>query len=59
MYSSDTKVAARQIVRESLDQILVGIYQIPSLEEMISILGKNFDHSFDEYRAEQRIIRVH
>jgi RNA processing factor Prp31 len=59
MYSSDIKKAARQIVRESLDQILAGTYQIPSLEEMVSILESNFDHSFDEYKATQRIKRSH
>ena len=59
MYSSDTRQAARQIVRESLDQILAGKYQIPSLEEMVSILRKNFDHPFDEYKISQRIKRSH
>ncbi len=43
MYSSDTRTAARQIVREALDQILAGDYQIPSMEEMIAILQNNFD----------------
>jgi hypothetical protein len=59
MYSSDTRKAARQIVRESLDQILAGKYQIPSLEEMVSVLRKNFDHPFDEYKITQRIKRSH
>jgi hypothetical protein len=59
MYSSDTRQAARQIVRESLDRILAGTYQIPSLEEMISILRNNFDHPFDEYKITQRIKRSH
>lgn len=59
MYSSDTRQAARQIVRESLDQILAGKYQIPSLEEMITILRKNFDHPFEEYKITQRIKRSH
>ena len=59
MYSSDTKKAARQIVRESLDQILAGTFQIPSLEEMISVLEKNFDYYFNEYKATQRIRRSH
>ena len=59
MYSSDTKKAARQIVRESFDRILAGTYQIPLLEEMISILEKNFQYSFDEYKVKQRIKRLH
>ena len=59
MYSSDTRQAARQIVRESLDQILAGKYQIPSLEEMVSILRNNFDHPFDEYKMAHRIKRSH
>ena len=59
MYSTDTKLAARQIVRESLEKILAGTYEIPSLDEMISILQRNFDYSFDEYKAKQRIRRQH
>ena len=59
MYSTDTKLAARQIVRESLDQILAGQFDIPSLEEMVLILEKNFDHPFDEYKVTQRIRRSH
>ena len=41
MYSSDIKLCARQIVKESLNQILANIYQIPTLEEMKSFLKKN------------------
>lgn len=59
MYSSDIKLCARQIVKESLNQILANIYQIPTLEEMISFLEKNFDHSFDEYIIGQKIKRLH
>jgi len=59
MYSTDTKQAARQIVRESLDQILADTYDIPSLDEMISILQRNFDYAFDDYKAKQRIKRQH
>ena len=59
MYSTDTKLAARQIVRESLDQILAGTYEIPSLDEMISILERNFEHTFDDYKAKRRIRRLH
>jgi hypothetical protein len=59
MYLSDTKKAARQIVRESLPNILAGTFQIPSLEEMISILQTNFDYTFDDYQAKRRITRSH
>ncbi|UCE55397.1 MAG: hypothetical protein JSV31_08125 [Desulfobacterales bacterium] len=59
MYSTDTKMAARQIVRESLDQILAGTYEIPSLDEMVTILESNFEYSFDEYKAKRRIRRLH
>jgi hypothetical protein len=59
MYSSDIKLCARQIVKESLNEILANIYQIPSLEEMKSFLEKNFDHSFDEYLVSQKIKRSH
>ena len=57
MYSSDIKLCARQIVKESLDQILANTYQIPTLEEMKNFLKKNFDHSFDEYIVTQKIKR--
>jgi len=59
MYSSDSKKAAQQFVRESLDQILSGTYQIPSLEEMICILEGNYEFSFDEYKAKRNIRRLH
>ena len=59
MYSTDTKQAARQIVKGSLEQILAGTYDIPSLEEMISILERNFEHTFDDYKAKRQIRRLH
>jgi hypothetical protein len=59
MYSSDIKLYARQIVKESLNQILANIYQVPTLEEMKRFLEKNFDHSFDEYMISQKIKRTH
>ena len=59
MYSSDIKLCARQIVKESLDQILANTYQITTLEEMKRFLNKNFDHSFDEYIVTQKIKRSH
>ena len=59
MYSSDIKKCARQLVKESLNQILADTYQIPSLEEMQHFLEENFDHSFDEYLTTQKIKRSH
>jgi len=59
MYSSDIKKCARQIVKEHLNQILAGTYQVPSLEEMQHFLQDNFDHSFDDYLITQKIKRSH
>jgi len=59
MYSTDIKNCARQIVKESLNRILAGTYEIPSLEEMKLFLEQNFDHSFDEYLITQKIKRSH
>jgi hypothetical protein len=59
LYISDAKKSAKQIVRESLSEILAGTYQTPSLEEMISILKRNFDHSFDEFMARRKVIKSH
>jgi len=59
MYSSDIKKCARQIVKESLNQILAGTYEVPSLEEMKLFLEENFDHSFDEYMINQKTKRSH
>ena len=59
MYSSDIKKCARQIVKESLNRILAGSYEVPSLEEMKLFLEQNFDHSFDEYLVTQKIRRSH
>ena len=59
MYSTDTKQAARQIVKGSLEQILAGAFEIPSLAEMTSILEKNFEHTFDDYKAKRQIRRLH
>ena len=47
------------MVRESLTKILADRYQTPSLEEMISILKRDFDHSFDEFMARRKIMRSH
>lgn len=59
MFSSDIKQCARQIVKEYLNQILAGTYQVPSLEEMKQFLEENFDHSFDDYLTTQKIRRSH
>ena len=47
------------MVRESLAEILANTYQIPSLEEMICILKRDFDHSFDEFMARRKIMKSH
>ena len=59
LFISDAKKCARQIVRESLAEILAGTYQTPSLEEMISTLARNFDHPFDEFKVRRKITRSH
>jgi hypothetical protein len=59
LYISDAKKCAKQIVRESLPEILADTYQAPSSEEMISILKRDFDHSFDEFLARRRIRKSH
>jgi len=47
------------MVRESLDQILAGTFQIPSHDEMIAILKRNYDHIFDEFMARRKIMKSH
>lgn len=47
------------MVRESLAEILAGTYQTPSMEEMISILKRDFDHSFNDYMARSKIMKSH
>ena len=59
LYVSDAKNCARHLVRESLDQILAGTYQVPSYEEMISILERDFEHTFDEFMARRKIMKSH
>ena len=59
MYSTDIKSCARQIVKESLNRILAGTYEVPSLEEMKFFLEQNFEHGFDEYLITQKIKRSH
>ena len=59
LYISDAKKCARRMVKESLAKILAGSYQTPSLEEMISTLTKDFDHSFDEFMARRKIMKSH
>ena len=59
LYISDAQKCARQMVRESLTEILSATYQTPSLEQMISILSRDFDHSFDEFMARRKIMKSH
>lgn len=59
LYVSDAKNCARHLVRESLNHILAGTFEIPSIEEMISILERDFDHTFDEYMARRKIMKSH
>lgn len=59
LYVSDAKNCARHMVRESLNQILAGTFEIPSYEEMISILERDFDHTFDEFMARRKIMKSH
>jgi hypothetical protein len=56
LYISDAKNCARQMVRESLPDILAGIYQTPSLEEMLLVLEGNFEHPFDEFMVRRNIM---
>jgi len=59
LYISDAKKCARQMVRESLPEILAATYQTPSLEEMIAILQRDFEHSFDEFQTRRKIMKSH
>ena len=59
LYVSDAKNCARHMVRESLGQILAGTFEIPSYEEMISILERDFEHTFDEFMARRKIMKSH
>ena len=59
LFISDAKQCARQIVRESLAEILATKYQTPSLDQMISILTRDFEHSFDAFMARRGIMKSH
>jgi len=59
MYPSDPKACARQIVKESIDRILAGKFDVPTLEGMESILSRNFESRFDEHRTIQSIQASH
>ena len=43
MYSSDVKKCAQQIIKESLADILIGEFKIPSQAQMESYLLENID----------------
>jgi RNA processing factor Prp31 len=59
LYVSDAKNCARHLVRQSLNQILAGTFDIPSLEEMTSILERDFEHTFDDFMARRKIMKSH
>jgi hypothetical protein len=59
MNQSDEKNWARQIVRSSLHEILAGKFQVPSNEEMETIIRDKFREPFDEYRQRIRIRKLH
>ena len=59
LYITDAKNCARLVVKASLGKILSGTYQVPSLEEMISVLERDFVHRFDEFMVRRRIIKSH
>jgi RNA processing factor Prp31 len=59
MYSTDSKLCAQQIIREHFESVLCSTFRIPTVEEMIAILQKNFSHDFDEYKSIQTIMRSH
>ncbi len=59
MYSSDVKKCAKQIVKESFADVLIGEFQIPSQKQMESYLLENIDYSFDEYQIAKKIQRSH
>ena len=59
MYSSDAKKCAQQIVKESLADILIGEFKIPSQKQMESYLLENINYIFDEYQTEKKIQRSH
>ena len=59
MYPSDPKACARQIVKEFIERILAGKFDVPALEEMESILKRNFENLFDEHHIIQRIEALH
>jgi len=59
MYPSDPKACARHIIKESIDRILAGKFNVPTLEEMESILSRNFEYLFDEHQTIQSIEALH
>lgn len=59
MYPSEPKACARQIVKNSIDRILAGKFDVPTLEGMESILSRNFENLFDEYHTIQSIVASH
>lgn len=50
MNQFDEKNSTRQIVKSSLHEILAGDFQVPSQEEMETIVRDNFSEPFSEYK---------
>jgi hypothetical protein len=59
MNQSDEKNWARQIVKSSLHEILAGMFQVPSNEEMETTIRDKFREPFDEYRQRIKIRKLH
>jgi len=59
MNQSDEKNWARQIVRSSFHEILAGMFQVPSNEEMETIIRDKFREPFDEYGHRIKIRKLH
>ncbi len=59
MNQSDEKNWARQIVKSSMHETLAGKFQVPSQEEMETIIRDNFSEPFDEYKERTKIRKLH
>lgn len=59
MYSMDAKLNVRQMVRESLKEILAGIFNVPSMTEMNAMLESSLDYSYDGEAASFKRKRSH
>jgi len=59
MNQSYTKNWAKQIVKSSFVEILGGKFQVPSQDEIETIVQKSLYEPFDEYQAQKRIESIH